>query len=70
MQLTIDTVEHNMVMGVILVLVVLMCFLASLRAAIIVALTIPLSLLFSFIFLHARESQRTCFPSAPSISES
>jgi cobalt-zinc-cadmium resistance protein CzcA len=52
-QLTIDTVEHNMVMGMILVLVVLMCFLVSLRAAIIVALTIPLSLLFSFIFLHA-----------------
>jgi heavy metal efflux system protein len=53
-QLTIDTVEHNMVMGMILVLVVLMCFLVSLRAAIIVALTIPLSLLFSFIFLHAQ----------------
>ena len=53
-QLTIDTVEHNMVMGMILVLIVLMCFLISLRAAVIVALTIPLSLLFSFIFLHAR----------------
>jgi cobalt-zinc-cadmium resistance protein CzcA len=53
-QLTIDTVEHNMVMGMILVLIVLMCFLVSLRAAIIVALTIPLSLLFSFIFLHAQ----------------
>ena len=53
-QLTIDTVEHNMVMGMILVLVVLMVFLVSLRAAVIVALTIPLALLFSFIFLHAR----------------
>ncbi|MFP5227341.1 MAG: efflux RND transporter permease subunit, partial [Acidobacteriota bacterium] len=53
-QLTIDTVEHNMVMGMILVLVVLMCFLVSFRAAVIVALTIPLSLLFSFIFLHAQ----------------
>ncbi|MGB9030867.1 MAG: CusA/CzcA family heavy metal efflux RND transporter [Acidobacteriaceae bacterium] len=53
-QLTIDTVEHNMVMGMILVLVVLMCFLVSFRAAVIVALTIPLALLFSFIFLHAR----------------
>ncbi|MGA7521836.1 MAG: CusA/CzcA family heavy metal efflux RND transporter [Acidobacteriaceae bacterium] len=53
-QLTIDTVEHNMVMGMILVLVVLMCFLVSLRAAVIVALTIPLSLLFAFIFLHAQ----------------
>ncbi|HZZ40995.1 MAG TPA: efflux RND transporter permease subunit, partial [Acidobacteriaceae bacterium] len=45
---------HNMVMGMILVLIVLMCFLVSLRAAVIVALTIPLSLLFSFIFLHAK----------------
>jgi cobalt-zinc-cadmium resistance protein CzcA len=53
-QLTIDTVEHNMVLGMILVLVVLMCFLVSLRAAIIVALTIPFALLFSFIFLHAQ----------------
>lgn len=53
-QLTIDTVEHNMIMGMILVLIVLMCFLVSLRAAIIVALTIPLSLLFAFVFLHAQ----------------
>src|SRR5580704_13466138 len=53
-QLTIDTVEHNLVMGMVLVLVVLMVFLVSVRAAVIVALTIPLSLLFSFIFLHAR----------------
>ena len=52
-QLTVNTVEHNLVMGMILVLMVLMAFLVSLRAAIIVALTIPLSLLFSFIFLHA-----------------
>src|SRR5579859_6992263 len=52
-QLTIDTVEHNLLTGMILVLVVLMAFLVSVRAAVIVALTIPLSLLFSFIFLHA-----------------
>src|ERR1700728_1861353 len=53
-QLTIDTVEHNMLLGMGLVLIVLIFFLVSVRAAIIVALTIPLSLLFSFIFLHAR----------------
>jgi cobalt-zinc-cadmium resistance protein CzcA len=53
-QLTIDTVEHNMLLGMVLVLLVLMAFLVSIRAAVIVALTIPLSLLFSFIFLHAR----------------
>src|SRR5258708_253109 len=53
-QLTIDTVEHNMLLGMALVLIVLMAFLVSFRAAVIVAFTIPLSLLFSFIFLHAR----------------
>ncbi len=53
-QLTIDTVEHNLVLGMVLVLLVLMAFLVNLRAAVIVALTIPLSLLFAFIFLHAR----------------
>jgi cobalt-zinc-cadmium resistance protein CzcA len=52
-QLTIDTVEHNLMMGMLLVLVVLMAFLVSFRAAVIVALTIPLSLLFAFIFVHA-----------------
>ncbi len=53
-RLTIDTVEHNLVLGMSLVLIVLMFFLVSVRAAVIVALTIPLALLFSFIFLHAR----------------
>ena len=37
----------------ILVLIVLIFFLVSVRAAIITALTIPLALLFAFIFLHA-----------------
>jgi cobalt-zinc-cadmium resistance protein CzcA len=53
-ELTTSTVENNLLRGMILVLVVLIFFLVSLRAAIIVALTIPLSLLFSFIFLHAK----------------
>ena len=53
-RLTIDTVEHNMLVGMILVLIVLIFFLVSFRAAIIVALTIPLSLLFAFTLLHAR----------------
>ncbi len=53
-QLTITTVEHNMLLGMVLVFLVLMAFLVSIRAAVIVALTIPLSLLFSFIFLHAQ----------------
>ena len=54
-QLTIDTVEHNLLLGMVLVLVVLIFFLVSVRAAVIVAFTIPLSLLFAFIFLHARD---------------
>jgi cobalt-zinc-cadmium resistance protein CzcA len=53
-QLTIDTVEKNLLLGMALVFVVLIFFLVSIRAAIIVALTIPLSLLFAFIFLHER----------------
>ncbi|MGH9717496.1 MAG: efflux RND transporter permease subunit [Candidatus Acidiferrales bacterium] len=52
--LTIHTVESNLVRGMILVLIILVFFLISFRAAIIVAVTIPLSLLFAFIFLHAK----------------
>lgn len=51
-RLTTDTVEANLVRGMVLVLLVLIFFLVSVRAAVIVALTIPLGLLFSFIFLH------------------
>ena len=53
-RLTTETVERNLVRGMILVLVVLLFFLVSVRAAVIVALTIPLALLFSFIVLHAQ----------------
>src|SRR5271167_3111566 len=53
-QLTINTVEHNLLVGMVLVLIVLIFFLVSFRAAVIVALTIPLSLLFAFILLHGR----------------
>src|SRR6267154_2807705 len=54
-RLTIDTVEQNMLVGMTLVLIVLIFFLVSFRAAVIVALTIPLSLLFAFIVLHAHD---------------
>jgi heavy metal efflux system protein len=53
-ELAINTVEHNLLLGMVLVLIVLIFFLVSLRAAVIVALTIPLSLLFAFILLHGR----------------
>src|ERR1700689_2576085 len=52
-RLTITTVEDNLLLGMTLVLIVLVFFLVSMRAAVIVALTIPLALLFAFIFLHA-----------------
>jgi cobalt-zinc-cadmium resistance protein CzcA len=52
-RLTTDTVEGNLLRGMVLVLIVLIFFLVSIRAALITALTIPVSLLFSFILLHA-----------------
>jgi len=51
-KVTTDTVEWNLIRGMILVLLVLIFFLVSVRAAVITALTIPLALLFAFIFLH------------------
>ena len=54
-KLTTDTVENNLLRGMVLVLIVLIFFLVSLRAAVITALTIPLALLFSFIILHAHD---------------
>ncbi|HEX4004508.1 MAG TPA: CusA/CzcA family heavy metal efflux RND transporter [Candidatus Acidoferrales bacterium] len=53
-RLTTGTVEGNLIRGMVLVLIVLIFFLVSFRAAVIVALTIPLALLMSFIVLHAR----------------
>src|SRR5262249_53201100 len=51
-RVTTDTVEGNLLRGMILVLIVLVFFLVSVRAAVITALTIPLALLFAFIFLN------------------
>ena len=53
-RVTTDTVEGNLMRGMLLVLIVLIFFLGSVRAALITALTVPLALLFAFIFLHAR----------------
>ena len=52
-RVTTDTVEGNLLRGMILVLIVLIFFLVSIRAAIITAFTVPIALLFAFIFLHA-----------------
>ncbi len=51
-RVTTDTVEGNLLRGMALVFLVLIFFLVSFRAAVITALTIPLALLFAFIFLH------------------
>jgi len=51
-RVTTDTVEGNLLRGMVLVFIVLIFFLVSIRAAVITALTIPLALLFAFIFLH------------------
>jgi cobalt-zinc-cadmium resistance protein CzcA len=51
---TLVTVTHNLVVGAVLVVVVVGVFLMSMRAALIVALTIPLSLLGSFLYLKLR----------------
>ena len=49
---TLHTVMHNLTEGMILVSVILFLFLLDARAALIVALTIPFSLLFASIFLN------------------
>jgi len=51
LQFTTHTVLHNLAEGMILVSVILFLFLLNVRAALIVALTIPFSLLFASIFL-------------------
>jgi cobalt-zinc-cadmium resistance protein CzcA len=52
---TTHTVLHNLTEGIILVVIVLFVFLGNVRGAIIVALTIPFSLLFAAICLNLRE---------------
>ncbi len=51
---TVHTVQENMIMGAALVMAILILFLRSAIAALIVALVIPLSLLFAFLFMHMK----------------
>lgn len=53
-QHTVTTVEHNMLEGALLILVILVVFLRSALVAAVVILVIPLSLLFAFILIDAR----------------
>ena len=52
--LTTDTVLHNLTAGIILVVVILFLFLGNVRGALIVALTIPFSLLFAATCLRLK----------------
>lgn len=49
---TLNTVSHTLTEGIVLVIIVLILFLGSWRGALLVAITIPLSLLFAFILMH------------------
>jgi cobalt-zinc-cadmium resistance protein CzcA len=49
---TLHTVTHTLVEGLVIVLAVLCLFLGSVRAALLTAITIPLSLLFAFVCMH------------------
>jgi cobalt-zinc-cadmium resistance protein CzcA len=48
---TLKTVSHTLLEGILIVILVLLFFLGSLRSAIVVAATIPFSLLFAFILM-------------------
>ena len=49
---TLHTVMHNLGEGMILVTIILLLFLGNIRAALVVAVTIPFSLMFASIFLN------------------
>ncbi|HEX4479342.1 MAG TPA: CusA/CzcA family heavy metal efflux RND transporter, partial [Rudaea sp.] len=55
-ELTTDTVEGNLLRGMLLVVVVLVFFLYDVRAGLIVATTIPLALLFAFVCLDLQNA--------------
>jgi cobalt-zinc-cadmium resistance protein CzcA len=52
--LTTETVRHNLFLGMALVTVILLMFLSNVRSALIVAINIPLALLFAFSVLFVR----------------
>jgi len=54
---TLNTVSHTLLFGVLLVIGVLIIFLGSWRSALVIAITIPLSLLIAFIFMYFTDVQ-------------
>jgi len=55
LEVTTETVTENMLVGVLLVVVILFMFLSNIRTAVIVAINIPLALLFAFTMLFVRD---------------
>jgi cobalt-zinc-cadmium resistance protein CzcA len=53
-RVTTETVTENLFIGVLLVVVILVMFLSNIRSALIVAINIPLALLFAFAMLYLR----------------
>ena len=51
---TTETVRENLLLGIVMVVAVLLMFLSNVRTALIVAINIPLALLFAFAMLYAR----------------
>ncbi len=51
---TTETVQENLLMGMVLVSVILLMFLSNVRSALIVAINVPLALLFAFCMLYVR----------------
>lgn len=51
-QEVISTVKHNLIIGAILVIIVLLYLLGNLRAGLIAALTIPLAMIFAFLGMY------------------
>ena len=51
---TTETVQENLVLGMVLVTMILLMFLSNVRSALIVAVNIPLALLFAFSVLYMR----------------
>lgn len=55
LDVTTETVTENMLVGVLLVVVILFMFVSNIRTALIVAINIPLALLFAFTMLFVRD---------------
>jgi cobalt-zinc-cadmium resistance protein CzcA len=54
LHVTTETVQENLILGMVLVTVILLMFLSNVRSALIVAINIPLALLFAFSVLFLR----------------